>query len=272
MSENSTNSTGPKGNTTMQSVPYKKWCFTLNNYTKDELSTELPALLHQCDGYIYGEEIGELKGTPHLQGYFELKGRKRFETLCNMIPRASFRKAKGNRQHNIIYCSKGKNLQTTWPLPMRIQLLQKYYSNVVWRPWQQHVLNILSEQPDERTIHWFWEPTGRVGKSFLVKYLKLTREVILGGGRTRDILHAIAKKKEKNESYSPEIVIADCPRLSLEYVQYPLLEKLKDGCVYSGKYEGCDILLDRLHLICFANEEPKKYAVSNDRWNIVQIK
>lgn len=56
----------------------RNWCFTLNNYTEDELehireNWKLPDVSY----YIAGHEVGEEDGTPHLQGYVELGGNSR---------------------------------------------------------------------------------------------------------------------------------------------------------------------------------------------------
>ena len=37
------------------------------------------------------------------------------------------------------------------------------------------VVDILKTEPDERTIHWFWEPKGNVGKTTLCKWLVVKR-------------------------------------------------------------------------------------------------
>ena len=54
-------------------------------------------------------------------------------------------------------------------------------------------------------------------------------------------------------------------------MNYGVLEKLKDGLLYSGKYEGGVCVLDNLHVICFANEAPLAGVVSSDRWDIKRL-
>jgi len=49
---------------------FRNFVFTLNNYSEEEHETLL-----KCDSFKYiiiGREIGD-SGTPHLQGYAELK-------------------------------------------------------------------------------------------------------------------------------------------------------------------------------------------------------
>ncbi len=111
--------------------PAKAWCFTLNNYTENELGALVQLFSTLTDKYYYivGEEIGE-QGTPHLQGYIEKKtGRFRplplFEVkrpnsnqegaLTNCM---HFEKAKGNRTQNYKYCSKDKKFVTNISRPV----------------------------------------------------------------------------------------------------------------------------------------------------------
>lgn len=59
------------------------WCFTLNNptITKEEM---LELLNEDCKYVVIGDEIGE-EGTPHFQGYLELKRKKRFQQVKQMF-------------------------------------------------------------------------------------------------------------------------------------------------------------------------------------------
>jgi len=104
--------------------PAKAWCFTLNNYTENELGALVQLFSSLADKYYYivGEEIGE-QGTPHLQGYIEKKtGRFRplplFEVKRNNTQCMHFEKAKGNRTQNYKYCSKDKKFVTNISRPV----------------------------------------------------------------------------------------------------------------------------------------------------------
>lgn len=86
----------------------KRWQFTLNNWTADELS-ELGRL--QGDPrvrfLIAGREVGDA-GTPHLQGYIELTNRARLGGVKGLpgLRRAHLEAARGDADSNIEYCSK----------------------------------------------------------------------------------------------------------------------------------------------------------------------
>lgn len=147
--------------------------------------------------------------------------------------------------------------------------MQKKYSNVTWKQWQQDVLDIVSKEPDSRTINWYWEENGNVGKSFLAKYLKLSKNTIIADGKKDNVFNQLNVMLEAKKE--PEIIILDIPRHGRDYMNYGVIEQLKDGCIYSGKYEGGDCIIDDVHVIIFANFPPEETKFSKDRWNIVPL-
>lgn len=81
-----------------------RWCFTLNNYTEAEVCVIKD---YDFKYLIFGKEIGK-KGTPHLQGYFELKVKMRLggvKTVPGMA-RAHLEPAGGSSHENDDYCEK----------------------------------------------------------------------------------------------------------------------------------------------------------------------
>jgi hypothetical protein len=84
----------------------KRWLFTLNNWTQDEFANIVEFLGEESTYYVIGREQGE-QGTPHLQGYAELRERYRFATLKNKIsPRSHLELARGTGIRNREYCCK----------------------------------------------------------------------------------------------------------------------------------------------------------------------
>lgn len=83
----------------------RNWCFTYNNYPEccDVFNAQLTS---DCTYAIYGREIAPNTGTPHLQGYFQLKTKERIGTLVKRYPGVHFIVARGGYDSNVAYCSK----------------------------------------------------------------------------------------------------------------------------------------------------------------------
>lgn len=259
------------GNTITPSSRSRKWTLTVNNPTSEDMSL-VSRLSQRSEDWIIGEEVGD-EGTPHLQCFFRFKNQVRFSTVKAAVPRGHWEKARGSVQENYRYCSKdGKFTTNIVPAVRRedlINLVLDSYKDVTWKAWQREVLDILAEPADTRTIHWIHEPTGNVGKSFLAKFLACKPGTILSSGKATDVFNAVNTTIEKGSP--PAIVVCDIPRVCQDYVSYQCLEKLKDGCLYSGKYEGGLCIFPEVHVVCFSNARPVKEKMSLDRWKIYKI-
>lgn len=83
------------------------WCFTLNNYTEQELESVREICdQHDVVKYVcFAQETGAA-GTPHLQGYMGYLDPQRLARCKKLIPRAHFQQMRGNMAQNAAYCSK----------------------------------------------------------------------------------------------------------------------------------------------------------------------
>lgn len=249
----------------------RRWCFTLNNYTEDEYATLLTIFGAKNWKYIIGREKGEL-GTPHLQGYIETNT-VRFSTLKNINNRIHWEQAKGTKEENYKYCSKDNNYIQKGLEGKQIEIMRNLkmkYENVKWRKWQEEVLDILESEPDERTIYWFHDHKGGCGKSFLTKYIALHYECIIGSGKKNDVFNQI-NTMINVECKEPRVIVLDIPRDNIDYIHYGTIEEIKNGCIYSGKYEGGRCLFNNPHVIIFANTPPRREKMSADRWFVREI-
>ncbi len=245
----------------------RKWFITKNDYSEED-EKNCMTLCDNSIAYIFCREVGEKEGRAHFHLYIRNKGGMRFSTLKKLFGDCKIEKARGTDKECLVYCRKGDNYVTN--IIDRKELLLDRYKNIIWKPFQQKILELLETKPDDRTINWFWEENGNIGKSFLCGYINIIHNPILASGKSNDICNQIKLWLEENVGF-PKVVILDVPRSSINYINYTMLEKLKDGLVYSGKYEGgkCQILPP--HIVVFANREPNKYEMSEDRWNIVKI-
>lgn len=139
----------------------------------------------------------------------------------------------------------------------------------VLKEWQQNIIDIIREPPHPRTVHWIVDIEGGAGKTFLGEYMERNYGAfILNGGKHDRMLHMVGERK-------PRIVIFDFSRTMVrgdnDHVPYGVIESVKNGYVASGFYGEQPVRWDKPHVICFANFEPDRTGISQDRWNIVYL-
>lgn len=251
------------GNTKGHSHPKKLWAFTLNNYTDQDLINVPEMLNHLCTKWVFGIEKGEEKEIPHLQGQLTLKKKKRLTALKKLDIRIHWEPTR-NEDASVDYCKKEGKVFTN-----EIQKSYGKWESIKWKNWQCDILNLIKTEANDRTVHWYWENKGNTGKSFLTKYLVEVKNALVVNGKLADICHQVAKRCEDNIGIN--IVIIDVPRCSRGLISYQAIEMLKNGLIYSGKYEGGQYTFDSPHVIIFANQEPTIEMLSIDRWDIVRI-
>lgn len=251
------------GNTIIRPAPSLKWVLTWNNYTDGSISS---IVSHKdVDKYVIGEEVGE-SGTPHLQGWIKFK--RKVRPMGLFAKEIHWEKAKGSDEQNYIYCSKDHKVTQNWkyiPLdPMR---------NKVFYEWQKEIIKIISEDPDERTVNWFWESVGAVGKTSMCKHLAIMYGALVVGGKANDVKYAISEYVQR-ENKGPQIVIWSLTRShDLESkVSYEAIEAIKDGIFFNNKYESAQCLYNPPHIFIFANFLPAFERMSSDRWNVINIR
>jgi len=248
----------------------KYFCFTLNNWTETELKNILD-LLDPKDTYIIGKEIGE-QGTPHLQGFIKFfKKTRPIEKFNNK--RIHWELCKGSEIDNVIYCSKDNNYITNYSMAEIYALGPlDIIPKTDLKPWQLELTEIIKTKPDRRKIYWYWSEKGNLGKSALSKYIKANNMsgITTIGGKKDNVFNGIAKFYEAKKRF-PSCVIIDCPRAEKDFISYAAIEKLKDGYLYSGKYEGSELIFNPPHIIVFANREPEEGKLSDDRLIIINV-
>lgn len=85
----------------------KHWCFTLNNYTDEDIK-RLQSIqeLDVFQYIVFGKERGD-SGTPHLQGFVSFKRRKTFRFTQDALGgKAHLERARGTPSQAAAYCKK----------------------------------------------------------------------------------------------------------------------------------------------------------------------
>lgn len=253
----------------------KNWFFTWN-LTKDQVGPMGPdfhEMLDQvADKYAIQLEKGEESGLLHWQGNITFKEKCRPKGKFGFPDTVHWEKTR-NVKWAEQYCLKTDTAmgQVFVKGVRKRRELQKVTFKML-RPWQQQVAKRFEEIPDmfDRTIHWFWEPTGNIGKTVLGKYFVDQCDALVLGGKGADCKYGVQQYVHKHEE-GPPIIIINVPRSVMGYVSYQAIEEVKDAMFFSGKYEGGMVRYNTPHVIIFANEEPDVSKMSADRWNIQNL-
>ena len=239
----------------------KEFFFTYHIKSDDSFDEQfllLETLIPYCVKYVWGEEYGKSCKTPHIQGGFVLKERKRAEWLQKRFFKngVSLFKMK-SWESTVLYCKKEQHriFCSEKDAIFKVRIKEFY-------PWQAEAVAICKSEPEDRVIHWFWEPTGCAGKTLIQKYIFTNFEnAVVLSGKACDMKNAIVSMKRL-----PKIVMINIPRASLEFVSYAGIEEIKDMFFFSGKYEGGMVCGPEPHVLVFANEPPQSGKMSEDRW------
>jgi hypothetical protein len=136
----------------------------------------------------------------------------------------------------------------------------------ILRPWQNQLFNeiytFLLRTDEDRKIIWYYDKIGNSGKTLLSKYLCINMEneiICLSNGKSADISYLYKGEK---------IIIFDLSRSLEDMTNYSIIEKLKDGQIFSPKYESTTKIYISPMVIVFANFYPEIHKLSKDRWDI----
>lgn len=154
----------------------------------------------------------------------------------------------------------------------RMALREEDFAGITWRPWQQQLAkHLLTRDPHQRTIQWYYDPHGAAGKSTFCRYIafKAPDRTLMGGyASARDLQHAVV------EFGTPAIVLVDLTRSAPAEAGaelYSGLEAVKNGCFLSSKYKSGQHMQRPPHLVVFANFRPDASAMSKGRFDVIDL-
>lgn len=273
---NSQLSKGKKKTKSSSSRDFNKcfWCFTLNNYTEDDVAEMARIFEHNKGKYIMGRETAPTTGTHHIQGYVFFERSKRLIEMLGFLKgrvHIEFSK-KQNKAHAIAYCCKEDkspivNFNYKAFIP---RVIKDRMAGLEMKPWQKEILEILDKEPDPRKIYWYVDVTGGAGKTTFCHWLTMHRGAWCFSGKASDCKYAVVSQEEKGEYI--DICLFDFARCTnAEYVSYLSIEEIKNGYFFTGKYESKMYHGNVMHVIVFSNQFPEESKMSKDRWVIKEI-
>ena len=134
------------------------------------------------------------------------------------------------------------------------------------RLWQHALNERVNGESDDRSIVFVVDEEGNRGKSWLTRYWMshLDGAQFMSVGKRDDLAYSVNTESA--------VFVFDIPRGHMQYLQYGLLEQLKNRLVYSPKYVSVTKVLKVVpHVVVFCNEHPDMAALSADRYKIIEL-
>lgn len=163
----------------------------------------------------------------------------------------------------MIYTSQIKRVADTLREEHSRKKLKAEMSDVTLRVFQKNLEIRLCGPVHDRQIMWYWDEHGNTGKTWFSKYLVGVLDAVrFENGKSSDIKHAY---------HGESIVVFDFCRAQQDHINYEVIESVKNGVIFSGKYESACKIFDVPHVLCFSNQPPDETKMSTDRWSIHEI-
>lgn len=225
-----------------------------------------------CQEYVFQLEKCPSSGKLHYQGTMILKKKSRLKAVKTLLgPTAHLEPTKCGEEAKQ-YCQKTETRVAgpwVWPAVLK-ECDQSWMKWAKLKVFQRKIVDIVETTPDERSIYWFWETKGDVGKTTFCKYLfsKYKVSVSTSGMSEKDLFYIVSEEK-------PRCLIIDLPREDQKKgLKLGPVEQVKNGFFGTGKYEGKSYCGPNPHVIIFANRAPMDEeldSLSKDRWIICEI-
>ena len=132
--------------------------------------------------------------------------------------------------------------------------------------WQSDLAEVLDEDADDRSIMFFVDPEGGKGKSWFQRWYFTTRDRVqlLSNGKRSDLAYSV--------DVNSRVFLINVARQDMEHLQYPFLEQLKDGVIFSPKYQSMTKMIShKVHVVVFCNEHPDMDKMSDDRYDVHEL-
>lgn len=289
----------------------KNWCFTLNNYTPEDVE-QLSKMVDEaphCVYVLFGKEVGE-SGTPHLQGFLSFSAQRRPNQVSACFSANPHLEVARNVGKSISYCKKDGDFLEFGTCPsgpgvrsdldafkdavkqgtLDLKRIREEHSEVYAKytrfclefvqdhypvkdctdhelfDWQKDVKKLLDGEPDPRQIVFLVDEIGNSGKTWFAHWYTQKNQLsqVLLPGKKADMAYALDS--------TIRVLFVDAPRSKQgDFIQYDFLEDVKNGYVFSTKYESRVKRLSAVHVVVNMNEEPDMGKLSRDRYKIIHV-
>lgn len=283
----------------------KRWCFTLNNYDEDDLVALRRSCSTKARFAIFGKEVGA-SGTPHLQGYVAFGSNYRQKALKELVgSRAHVEVAKGDEASNIVYCSKGVDIEEFGRRSNRGKRTDlESFREAIKGGLRDEItirdehMSVAARFPNFVTQYIRdQDPKPKVPLHPLRPWQEKLNQVLIQGPNDRDVIFVVDRLGNKGKSWFAKhycslhpnaflirpqkkadmafmlpnnlrVLFVDVTRKQCENMEYlyTFIEELKDGYVASPKYMSQMRTFGTVHVVVMMNKNPDMEALSSDRY------
>jgi len=285
----------------------KRVAFTHSNYTEENWANYIAYIEKNCVFGVLAREIAPTTGTPHIQGFFNLRTQRKFSTLKNMFGTAHFEKAKASDEKNLAYCTKSDCKAYVFGEPQfagkrndldevktaikvgktKFQLMEEFsetysaHHKFIDEYTQAFKNDSLEKEIIEIFRPWQQLLINELEKPADDRHILWIHDPEGGIGKTRLARWLVDHKNafytnggrsiDITYSYNHQpIVIFDYVRESQDFVSYSTIEQLKNGILSSNKYNSCLKRFKSPHVVIFANFKPPEGKFSADRVILIE--
>lgn len=286
-----------------------RWCFTLNNWSNAEAQV-LVELAPTVKYLVFGREVGENGTPHLQGFVIFFTNKRLNSAKLAISNRAHLEIARGTSDQAAAYCKKENDFEEFGSVPVQgrtnryddfrewvlsqatkpssalianlfpslwlqnsrlMEFVDLIFPTVIilegeFRAQQQALADrLVDSEPNDREILFVVDVVGNTGKTwFAKKFFSLYPDRVqqLSVGKRDDIAFAVDEHKS--------IFLFDLPRSASEFLQYTVLEQLKNGSIMSNKYQSRNkVLVKTPHVVVFMNEYPDMTKLSGDRYVII---
>jgi hypothetical protein len=295
----------------MPSVRAVNWCFTLNNYTDDEVA-HLEGLSDN-DEVVYllaGREVGD-SGTPHLQGFVKFSSRVSLARAKEILGtnRVNLTTTR-NVNASINYCKKDGDFFEVGAFAggagsrtdldefkeavkggmLSLKEIRETHSEV-YAKYTRFCLEYVRDHYPQKEIEahplrqWQQDLNAKLNLEPDDRTVMFVVDHTGNQGKTwfahyyaslHDRVQVLQPGPKKDMAYCLDpnirVLFMDAPRSKQgEFIQYDFLEDCKNGYVFCQKYESHVKQLGMVHVVVMMNEDPDMTKLSMDRYDIVRL-
>jgi len=135
--------------------------------------------------------------------------------------------------------------------------------------------NVIEAPAHPRAFDWFYDTEGNLGKTVHARYYAHRGACCVGAQAAGNVFFAIREHLRSHGTL--RLLIVDLPRdmTGVNEAFANIVESIKDGLIFSHKYESGTIKMPSPIIVIMANAPPPdsfKYALSADRWRAVDLR